>query len=114
MRKDKFRKAFIAAIRLASQLWREAIESDDAHWPPPWLYFSGTILAVTVLVTLGTTILTGVLPSAGALVGSTDLGHLTTEHLQTYIEHHSAGLFISPDKLAKLWGFGGLALFIFA
>jgi hypothetical protein len=114
MRKEHFRKSSITAIKLGRNLWREATETDDGHWPPPWLYASGALITVTTLIILGTTTLTGVLPAAGSLVGSTVLGHLATEQLRTYLEHHSTGLLVSPEELMNLWGIGGLALFIFS
>jgi hypothetical protein len=112
MWKQEVRRACIAVGKFGRHLWREAVDTDDPHWPPPWLYISGALVVVIVLVQVGSVALAGLLSHAGASARSSAWGQLIAAPLRAYFEHHSAGLPVSPVDLMKMWGFAGLVLFV--
>ena len=112
MWKDRARRALIAAAKLARQLLREAVDVDDPHWPPFWVYASGALIVGIVLVTVGSQALTSLLSHAGTSAKSSAWGFVIEAPVRTYFQQHSAGLPVSPAELMNLWGFTGLIFFV--
>ena len=114
MQRDMVKRALSAAARLGGHLWREAVAVDDQDWPPFWLYATGAIIIIIVLVNVGSFAIESLFSSVGQWAGSSHWGLVVEAPIRGYIAQHSKGLAVSSTALIDVWGFTGLILFVFS